>query len=144
MIHYTTSITSAPLLHIENLTVSFATEIGYLAAVKEITFSMAAGETTCLVGESGCGKSLTAKAILRLTPDNTLLGGRVLLHGTDLLTLREKEMQAVRGKQIAMVFQEPMTAQSCIAYWRTGCRAHASASWPEQVRCAHGCSKAPK
>lgn len=110
MNHYATPITSAPLLLIENLTVSFATEMGYLPAIRDITFSMTAGETTCLVGESGCGKSLTAKAILRLTPDNTLLSGRVLLHGTNLLTLREKEMQAVRGKQIAMVFQEPMTS----------------------------------
>lgn len=99
-----------PLLHLEQLSVTFATEAGPLPAVRGVDFSLCDGETTCLVGESGCGKSLTARAILRLTPENAVLSGRVLLRGTDLLALREKDMQAVRGRKIGMVFQEPMTS----------------------------------
>ncbi|MBO6170835.1 MAG: ATP-binding cassette domain-containing protein, partial [Desulfovibrio sp.] len=98
-----------PLLQLEQLSVTFATEAGPLPAVQGVDFSLCDGETTCLVGESGCGKSLTARAILRLTPENAVLSGRVLLRGTDLLALREKDMQAVRGRKIGMVFQEPMT-----------------------------------
>ena len=99
-----------PLLSVENLSVTFATESGPLPAVREIDFTLSEGETACLVGESGCGKSLTAKAILRLTPENTFLKGRVLFHGSNLLALREKDMRDIRGKKIGMVFQEPMTS----------------------------------
>ena len=102
--------TSAPLLHLENLSVSFATAEGPLHAVRNVDFSIHESETVCLVGESGCGKSLTAKAIMRLAPANATLDGRILLHGQNLLDLPEKAMHTVRGRQIGMIFQEPMTS----------------------------------
>ena len=101
---------TAPLLQLDNLSVTFTTATGPLHAVRNVDFSMAEGETVCLVGESGCGKSLTAKAIMRLAPANALLDGRILLHGQDLLRLPEKAMHKVRGRQIGMIFQEPMTS----------------------------------
>ena len=99
-----------PLLQLENLSVTFATANGPLPAVRSVTLSLHEGETVCLVGESGCGKSLTAKAILRLTPPNATLEGRILLRGRNLLELTEKEMRSVRGRQVGMIFQEPMTS----------------------------------
>ena len=101
---------TAPLLQLDDLSVTFAMAEGPLHAVRNVNFSMNEGETVCLVGESGCGKSLTAKAIMRLTPANAVLGGRILLHGQNLLDLPEKAMHTVRGRQIGMIFQEPMTA----------------------------------
>ena len=101
---------TAPLLQLNNLSVTFTTAQGPLHAVRNINFSMHEGETVCLVGESGCGKSLTAKAIMRLTPANAVLTGRILLHGKDLLALPEKAMHTIRGRQIGMIFQEPMTS----------------------------------
>lgn len=101
---------STPLLSLEGLSVSFATEAGLLPAVRDVTFRLNVGETTCLVGESGCGKSLTAKAILRLLPENAVSQGRVLFQNTDLLALPERDMQNIRGRHIGMVFQEPMTS----------------------------------
>ncbi len=98
------------LLEVHDLRVTFHTESASYAAVSGINFSIAAGEIFCLVGESGCGKSLTAKALLRLTPENTSLSGRVLLQGKDLFSLSEKEMQKQRGQEMGMIFQEPMTA----------------------------------
>jgi len=99
-----------PLLHLENLSITFATENGPLPAVRNVHFYLNAGETACLVGESGCGKSLTARSILRLTPPNAALEGRILLHGKNLLDLREKDMCAIRGRTVGMIFQEPMTS----------------------------------
>ena len=99
-----------PLLQLDDLSVTFATAQGPLLAVRNLNFSINEGETACLVGESGCGKSLTAKAIMRLAPANAILNGRILLHGQDLLALPEKAMHTVRGRQIGMIFQEPMTA----------------------------------
>ena len=101
---------TAPLLQLDNLSVTFTTAQGLLHAVRNINFSMNEGETVCLVGESGCGKSLTAKAIMRLTPANAVLTGRILLHGKNLLTMPEKAMHTVRGRRIGMIFQEPMTS----------------------------------
>ena len=101
---------TAPLLQLDNLSVTFTTADAPLHAVRNINLSMHKGETVCLVGESGCGKSLTAKAIMRLAPANAVLDGRILLHGQDLLALPEKSMHTVRGRQIGMIFQEPMTS----------------------------------
>lgn len=100
----------APLLQLENLSITFATEGGPLPAVRNVHFCLRAGETACLVGESGCGKSLTARSILRLTPPNAVLDGRILLRGTNLLDLSEKDMCAIRGRTVGMIFQEPMTS----------------------------------
>jgi ABC-type dipeptide/oligopeptide/nickel transport system ATPase component len=90
---------------------SAASPGGATPAVKGVTFQVAAGETLGLVGESGSGKSVTAFGILRLLqPPGRVTGGQVLFEGRDLLTLSEKEMRAVRGARISLIFQEPMTA----------------------------------
>jgi ABC-type dipeptide/oligopeptide/nickel transport system ATPase component len=102
---------SAPLLDVQHLSVVFDTEAGPVAAVNDVSFSIAAGETLGLVGESGSGKSVTAFAILRLLqPPGRVTAGRVLFQGRDLLTLPEREMREVRGAGISLIFQEPMTA----------------------------------
>jgi peptide/nickel transport system ATP-binding protein len=101
---------AAPLLEIEDLHVHFRTDQGLLPAVQGLHLRLAAGRTTCLVGESGCGKSLTAKAVLRLLPENAQQRGRILLEGTDLAACSERELRRVRGRLVGMVFQEPMTA----------------------------------
>ncbi len=98
------------VLDVQQLCVTFHTERDSYEAVSDMHFSMGQGEIFCLVGESGCGKSLTAKAILRLSPENTQLSGKVLLHNQDLLSLSEKDMRAQRGQHVGMIFQEPMTA----------------------------------
>ncbi len=98
------------ILDVQGLSVHFHTENGTYAAVSDVSFTIAAGEIFCLVGESGCGKSLTAKALLRLTPENTHLTGKALLHTVNMFALNEKEMRSYRGQKISMIFQEPMTA----------------------------------
>jgi oligopeptide/dipeptide ABC transporter ATP-binding protein len=101
----------AALLRVEHLTTVFDAGGGALAAVADVSFHVDAGETLCLVGESGCGKSVTALSILRLVqPPGRIAGGRVFFDGRDLLTLDEREMRRVRGGGIGLVFQEPMTA----------------------------------
>ena len=101
-----------PLLELRNLTVGFDTNRGEIRPVQNVSFSIFPGQTLAIVGESGCGKSVTALSILRLipSPPGKVLGGQVLLEGRDLLGLSEREMRAVRGKDIAMIFQEPMTS----------------------------------
>jgi peptide/nickel transport system ATP-binding protein len=100
------------LLTIENLRTYFYGEAGVARAVDGVTFSVGAGETIGLVGESGCGKSVTALSILRLVrpPGRIEPDSRILFENRDLVTLGERELRAVRGARIAMVFQEPMTA----------------------------------
>ena len=100
------------LLEIENLRTYFYGEAGVARAVDGVTFSIDAGETIGLVGESGSGKSVTALSILRLVrpPGRVETGSRILFEGRDLVALGERELRAVRGARIAMVFQEPMTA----------------------------------
>jgi oligopeptide/dipeptide ABC transporter ATP-binding protein len=101
-----------PLLRVENLSVSFATEGGRVSVVEGVSFEVPAGKTVGLVGESGCGKSVSAMTIMRLlpSPPSRIEGGRVLFDGSDLAQLPEAEMQAVRGDRIGMIFQEPMTS----------------------------------
>jgi peptide/nickel transport system ATP-binding protein len=100
------------LLTIENLNVRLGQGPGSICPVDDISFSIRRGETFALLGESGCGKSMTALAILRLLPHpiGRITGGRVLLDGTDLAALPERDMRKVRGRRIAMIFQEPMTS----------------------------------
>ena len=81
-----------------------------LPAVRDVHLELPPAAITCLVGESGCGKSLTARAVLRLTPETAVLGGRALLRGEDLLSLPEKELRGIRGRRVGMIFQEPMTS----------------------------------
>ncbi len=100
----------SPILSIKNLTTWFETSQGPLRAVDDISFDIAPGEVFALLGESGCGKSLTALSILRLLPGTARSRGEILLHGQDLLRLPEIKMREVRGGRIAMIFQEPMTS----------------------------------
>jgi oligopeptide/dipeptide ABC transporter ATP-binding protein len=101
-----------PLLEIKDLNVAFNTERGQIRPVRDVSMSIFPGQTVAVVGESGCGKSVTALSILRLIPQppGKILGGQIVFGGRDLLALREEEMQRVRGKEIAMIFQEPMTS----------------------------------
>ncbi len=97
-------------LSVENLSVSLRTDRGYAPIVRDLSFTVPKGATLGIVGESGCGKSMTALALMRLLPDSARASGRVLLDGQDLLPLPEDAMCAVRGARIGMIFQEPMTA----------------------------------
>ncbi len=101
-----------PLLEVKGLNVAFDTERGQVRPVRDVSFSIYPGQTVALVGESGCGKSVTSLSVLRLIPQppGKILDGRVMLEGRDLLGLSEKAMRGVRGKDIAMIFQEPMTS----------------------------------
>lgn len=102
---------SAPLLSVENLNVSFATPDGVVRAVTDVSFHINTGETLGIVGESGSGKSVTASSILRLNNSVTATtSGRVLFDGNDVLTVDESEMRRIRGQDVAMVFQDPLSA----------------------------------
>ena len=103
---------TAPLLEVDNLKTHFFTRDGVVRAVDGVSFSVAPGETLAVVGESGCGKSVTSLSILRLiaSPPGRVVGGRVSFEGRDLLALSEEEMRAIRGNRISMIFQEPMTS----------------------------------
>jgi oligopeptide/dipeptide ABC transporter ATP-binding protein len=100
------------LLDVRDLRVDFETEQGTVRALFGVSFSVAPGETVGLVGESGCGKTVTALSVLRLlpTPPARIAGGQVFFRGEDLLALPERRMCEVRGKAISMIFQEPMTS----------------------------------
>jgi len=100
------------LLDVRDLCVSFRTEKGKVRALFGVSFSLSPGETLGLVGESGCGKTITALSILTLlpSPPAVMEGGRVLFRGRDLAPLSDAEMCTVRGKEISMIFQEPMTS----------------------------------
>lgn len=100
-----------PRLAVENLQSYFFTRNGLLKAVDGVSFSIAHSETLALVGESGCGKSMTALSILRLLPEpGRIVGGEIHLDGRDLLHLPEIEIRRIRGNDISMIFQEPMTS----------------------------------
>ncbi len=101
-----------PLLEVRSLSVHFITDEGVVRAVESVSFEVHPGEILGLVGESGCGKSVTALSLLRLipTPPGKIAGGEVLFNGKNLLSLREAEMEKVRGNEISMIFQEPMTS----------------------------------
>ncbi|HEV8606116.1 MAG TPA: ABC transporter ATP-binding protein [Tepidisphaeraceae bacterium] len=100
------------LLEVRNMTVGFDTERGQIRPVRNLSISIFPGQTVALVGESGCGKSVTALSVLRLIPQppGRILDGEVWLEGRNLLSLEERQMRQVRGKEIAMIFQEPMTS----------------------------------
>ncbi len=100
------------ILEVRNLTTSFKTERGVMNAVQGVSFHVDKGEILGLVGESGCGKSVTSQSIMRLYDEKRLAHyqGEILFDGVDLLTLPEKKMQAVRGKDIAMVFQDSLSS----------------------------------
>src|SRR3989338_1270274 len=100
------------LLEVEDLHVHFVTTRGVVRAVEGLSYKVRPGEVVALVGESGCGKSVSALSVMRLLakPAGRIVGGRVLFPGRDLTALAEDEMRALRGRDIAMIFQEPMTS----------------------------------
>ena len=100
-----------PILQVKNLHVSFHTLEGTVNAVRGVTFTLKRGETLALVGESGSGKSVSMKAINRVLPGNTFFdSGEIIYEGKNLLTLSEQDMEKIRGRKIAMIFQDPMTS----------------------------------
>ena len=109
---------SKPLLEIRDLVVQFQSTEGPFNAVDGVSLSLRRGETLGIVGESGCGKSMTALSIMRLVPKpaGDISGGQVLFEDDDLLGRSEREMQYIRGKQISMIFQEPMTSLNPVHY----------------------------
>jgi oligopeptide transport system ATP-binding protein len=128
--------TAKPRLEVQDLSVSFAAFAGRVRAVRNLSFSLYEGETLALVGESGCGKTVTCRTMMRLLPKNASIdSGRILLEGEDILGLSEKRMRSVRGNDIAMVFQDPMTSldptmrigrqieEAVSLHRRPGCRA---------------------
>ena len=102
----------AVLLEIDNLRTHFFTSAGVVYAVDGVSYSIEEGETVAIVGESGCGKSVSALSILRLIPDppGKIVNGGIRFLGRNLLTLSDDEIRHVRGRQISMIFQEPMTS----------------------------------
>ena len=103
---------SEQILRVENLETTFYTDEGIIPAVENLSFTLDAGETLAIVGESGCGKTVTSLSILRLIswPPGKITNGHIYYQGTDLLTVSEKEMRSIRGNDISMIFQEPMTS----------------------------------
>ncbi|MFA7248445.1 MAG: ABC transporter ATP-binding protein [Dehalococcoidia bacterium] len=102
----------AKLLEVKNLRTYFFTDEGVVRAVDGVTWDLDEGETLALVGESGCGKSVTAMSILRLIPNppGRIVDGEIMFEGRDLMKVSDAEMRAIRGNRIAMIFQEPMTS----------------------------------
>lgn len=100
------------ILEIKNLQTSFFTEGGEVKAIDDVSFNVYKGKTLGIVGESGCGKSVTSLSIMRLIPNppGRIMGGQILYHGRDLLKVSLAEMRAIRGNEISMIFQEPMTS----------------------------------
>ncbi len=109
---------AGPLLEVQDLRTVFATKDGNVKAVDGVSFHLNAGETLGIVGESGCGKSVTALSIMRLQRPGKIVGGKVLLKGRDLTKASEGEMREIRGEEIAMIFQDPMTSLNPV--FRTG------------------------
>jgi oligopeptide transport system ATP-binding protein len=104
--------TSEPLLAVSNLKTQFFTQDGVVKAVNGVSFRLMPGETLGIVGESGCGKSITAMSIMRLipTPPGKIVDGQVVFQGKDILKMNDEQIRSIRGNDIAMIFQDPMTS----------------------------------
>ena len=130
--------TEGTLLAVEDVSVSFGTDDGVVEAVQGVSFEVRRGETLAVVGESGSGKSVTALAIMRLLPRSARVSGRIVFDGRPLLELTDDEMRGIQGADIAMVFQDPMTALNPV--FRVGAqiveaiRVHDPAIAEEQAR----------
>jgi oligopeptide transport system ATP-binding protein len=122
-----------PLLEVHDLHTVFATKNGNVKAVDGVSFEINPGETLGIVGESGSGKSVTALSVMRLQRPGKILGGEVLFNGRDLTKVTEGEMREIRGQDIAMIFQDPMTSMNPV--FRTGWQV------AEPVRLHHGVDK---
>ena len=103
---------SEPVLQVKGLKTYYYTEEGVVPAVDGLDFEVEPGETFAIVGESGCGKSVTSLSILRLipSPPGKIIDGEIIYHGQDLVKKSEREMRSIRGNDISMIFQEPMTS----------------------------------
>lgn len=134
------SVPNQTVLEVKNLRTYFRTDGGDALAVDDVSFDIPSGKTVALVGESGCGKSVTALSVLRLIPDppGRIAGGEIFFNGQNLLELRESEMRSLRGSSISMIFQEPMTSLNPV--FRVGnqiasvIRIHDKVSWQEARR----------
>ena len=134
------------LLEVRDLKTSFKTDDGIVGAVDGISFSVEKGETLAIVGESGCGKSVTCMTILGLLPaQNTISSGEALLNGTNLLAMKPDDLRKVRGNDVAMIFQDPMTSlnpvhtigrqlREAVLVHETGSKAQANARSLEMLR----------
>src|SRR5690348_693567 len=98
------------LLSVENLSTTFATPAGPVCAVRDASFTVRPGEVVGLVGESGSGKTVTALSLLRLLPSTARTTGKVTYRGTDIMSLSKRELRRLRGADISMIFQDPMTS----------------------------------
>ena len=98
------------VLEVEDLSVEFHTPSGVVHAVSHASFKLKEGETLGIVGESGSGKSVTANSIMRLLPDTARVTGKILFKGQDILKMKTKDFNKIRGKEISMIFQDPMTS----------------------------------
>ena len=105
-------MSESPLLKVDGMSVAFRTDAGVVRAVTDVSFEINSGEVLAVVGESGSGKSVTALALMRLHPKNTDITGSVMFDGIDVLSLSEDEMRSIRGRDVAMIFQDPMTAMN--------------------------------
>lgn len=105
-------MTTGPLLKVDNMSVGFHTKSGVVRAVCDMSFEINPGEVLAVVGESGSGKSVTALALMQLHPRNTEISGSAMFQGMDLLSMTDNEMRSIRGRDIAMIFQDPMTAMN--------------------------------
>ena len=132
------------VLEIEDLQTQFRTPAGIIRAVDGVSYTLRRGETLCVVGESGCGKSVTALSILRLiaSPPGRIAGGRILFEGRNLLDLSDTAMERIRGNEISMIFQEPMTSLNPLYTVGRHVIVHSSAiaasgatPWPRRSRC---------
>lgn len=105
-------MTQSPVLEVRNLETSFVTKDGEVTAVDQVSFTIHKGEVIGIVGESGCGKSVTSLSIMKLVPQppGKIVGGEILLNGENIVGANEKRMREIRGNEIAMIFQEPMTS----------------------------------
>lgn len=126
-----------PVLDIDHLQVVFATDGGDIQAVKDVTLDVSAGEVLAVVGESGSGKTVTAKTILGLLPETATSSGTVLINGADVISVGAERLRQIRGRDVAMVFQEPSTALNPVftVGWQIaeGIRAHAGTSGGKRV-----------
>ena len=109
---YSNGSTPPPLLAVDDLSVGFHNREGVVRAVSNVSFEINPGEVLAVVGESGSGKSVTALALMQLHPRNTEITGDVIFDGMDLLSMEDEEMRSIRGRDIAMIFQDPMTAMN--------------------------------
>src|SRR5438105_10030354 len=98
------------LLEVENLSVLLRTQRGPAYAVRDVSFTLERGETLGIVGESGCGKSITVMALMGLLPENAKVTGSIRFDGQELTTKSDRQLGTIRGDRIGMIFQEPMTA----------------------------------